>query len=240
MIKSALQWIKDQAKPPTVSVGNRDYSLDELEPVYDPSPDTLKIHTLTGLLDYCRTDRLNDLKDEKIFFQVLSPGEVHLCSELYGGFRQRDIFMTAILTEGRSFPFGSWLDPENFIIELQAKCVPDENTTALLTFINSIKEVNERVSSDDGISQTVTSKSGAVLTSESKVPNPVSLRPYRTFLEVQQPAISCVLRLRQGPQLSLHEADGGLWRLEAIKSIKAFLEQELAAMTPPQKIPVIA
>ena len=70
------------------------------------------------------------------------------------------------------------------------------------------------------------------------VPNPVTLRPYRTFMEVEQPAISCVFRLRQGHMLSLHEADGGLWRLEAIQSIKAFLVQAMVDLG--QDIPVIA
>ena len=54
------------------------------------------------------------------------------------------------------------------------------------------------------------------LVTGAKVPNPVILRPYRTFMEVTQPAISCVFRVRKGPELSLHEADGGEWRLFAM------------------------
>ena len=84
----------------------------------------------------------------------------------------------------------------------------------------------------------MTARAGIALVTEVKVPNPVTLRPYRTFMEVEQPAISCVFRLRQGPMLSLHEADGGLWRLEAIKSIKAYLDAAMEALD--QKIPVIA
>ena len=108
----------------------------------------------------------------------------------------------------------------------------------ILAFIASIKEVSDRTSADDGISQAVTAKTGVALVAEVKVPNPVTLRPYRTFLEVDQPAISCVFRLRQGPMLSLHEADGGLWRLEAIQSIKTYLEKAMEGLG--QDIPVIA
>ena len=99
--------------------------------------------------------------------------------------------------------------------------------------MSSIKDETVRISGDDGFTQTVTARAGVALVEEVKVPNPVTLRPYRTFMEVEQPPSSFVLRLRSGdksPNVSLHEADGGQWKLEAIRAIKAFLAEQLPEM----------
>ena len=65
---------------------------------------------------------------------------------------------------------------------------------------------------------------------EVQVPNPVELKPYRTFFEIEQPSSSFVFRMKSGgkghedgPMCSLHEADGGAWRLDAIEEVKHFL-----------------
>jgi len=36
-----------------------------------------------------------------------------------------------------------------------------------------------------------------------------------------------VFRMQNGPRAALYEADGGAWRLAAMKNIKAYLENEL-------------
>jgi hypothetical protein len=251
VIKDAINKILELASPSLVELDKRTYVNQSISPMTEPMPAPMQIHTLTGLVDYIAAhknmDMLCDLDGEAPFFHVLSHKEVELRSGLVGAFCQRKTFLYATPPENRGYPFGTWLDPESFgtwldpesfIIALQAMFVPDETTAGLLTLVSSIKEEAVKTSGDDGISQTVTARAGVALVTEVKVPNPVTLRPYRTFLEVDQPAISCVFRLRQGPMLSLHEADGGLWRLEAIQSIKAFLVQAMVDLG--QDIPVIA
>ena len=98
-----------------------------------------------------------------------------------------------------------------------------------------------RTTGDDGVTQTVTAKAGVVLSKDVRVPNPVSLRPYRTFREVLQPASSFVLRLQGGGKASttpvgaLFEADGGAWKVEAMRNISTYLRSFL-----PEGVPVIA
>ena len=64
------------------------------------------------------------------------------------------------------------------------------------------------------------------------VPSPCVLRPYRTFVEVQQPASRFIFRLEQGREQTVNaaiiEADGGAWKLEAVKNIVTYLENALA------------
>lgn len=56
----------------------------------------------------------------------------------------------------------------------------------------------------------------------------VPLRPFRTFQEVEQPESEFLLRLDEDGNIGLFEADGGMWRLTARQTIKAFLEAKLA------------
>ena len=75
------------------------------------------------------------------------------------------------------------------------------------------------------------------------VPNPVKLRPYRTFAEIEQPESSYVFRIKdaeRGPAFKLVEADGSLWRNAVMKKIKEYLEFELSEELKKHKITVIA
>lgn len=56
----------------------------------------------------------------------------------------------------------------------------------------------------------------------------VHLQPYRTFLEVAQPASDFLLRIDKDGHPALYEADGGAWKLEAKRSIAAYLGGQLA------------
>ena len=239
MIKAAIEKILGLAPPTITNIDGRLYSNQSLHAIKEPLAEPLVVNTLTGLVDYVTAAKyLDDLQGSKCFIHVVSHKEVRLLDEIAGQFQQRKVFMVATPPENNAFRFGQWFDPESFIIALQAMFVQDSITGSLLSLVTSIKEENIKTSGDDGISQAVTARAGVALVTEVRVPNPVTLRPYRTFMEVEQPPINCVFRLRQGPMLSLHEADGGLWRLEAIKSIKAYLVQAMVNLG--QDIPVIA
>ena len=96
--------------------------------------------------------------------------------------------------------------------------------------------------SDDGVSQKTTIKAGVEL-SDVIVPNPVALRPYRTFAEIEQPESNYVFRIMdndRGPGFKLVEADGGLWKNATMNRIKEYLEFELSEELEKHHITVIA
>ena len=78
------------------------------------------------------------------------------------------------------------------------------------------------------------------------VPNPVRLKPYRTFAEVDQPESNYVFRIseqnddKKTPIFKLVEADGGLWKNEAMQNIKKYLEVELKKEIVKHNITIIA
>ncbi len=83
---------------------------------------------------------------------------------------------------------------------------------------------------DDGVTQKATIKQGIASKTEAIVPNPVKLRPYRTFIEVEQPVSEFIFRMKdnQGIHCALFEADGGAWKNAAMKNVKDYLESALA------------
>ena len=74
-------------------------------------------------------------------------------------------------------------------------------------------------------------KTGLASKSDAIIPSPVTLKPYRTFTEVEQPESQFVFRMKEdkydGVQCALFEADGGAWKLHAMESIQEYLEEQL-------------
>jgi len=83
------------------------------------------------------------------------------------------------------------------------------------------------VYNDNGIATTVTTQKGVALQTNAQIKPLVSLKPYRTFQEVEQPESIFLIRINDRG-ISFTEADGGMWKLKARETIKAFLEDKLS------------
>jgi hypothetical protein len=102
-----------------------------------------------------------------------------------------------------------------------------DDLVKILEVVGNVKEENVSNYSDDGVTQSVVARKGIARVENVVVPNPVVLVPYRTFMEIQQPASKFVFRMSDGPQAAIYEADGGAWELEAMMSIKKYLQENL-------------
>ena len=89
------------------------------------------------------------------------------------------------------------------------------------------------------MSQRVTAKTGVATVGNANVPNPVALKPFRTFVEVGQPESEFILRLKEGAQVGLFQADGGAWELNAMANIAEYLEFNLAIEIKEKKVFII-
>lgn len=231
MLKELYKAIRGDAAPTIVEVGGREYSDKALHPVHTPTPDTIQVKTLTALVDYLKTN-VDSLDVSKLICHVEAPHTVSIQSALLGDFDDRKTFIRAELDQ-ISLPFNRWIDAEAFNIALQACFVePDDVLQAtdrwlVLKYVSNIKTTAEAGISDNGVSQAVTIKKGIASVENSVLPNPVTLRPFRTFTEVEQPASRFVFRVRHEDEMEfmLVEADGGAWRGEAMKNVKAFMEK---------------
>ena len=196
----------------------------------DPRPKTLIVESLTGLVGYVASAVDSDWKTYAIL-HVVSHEIVSLLTPVRGESNQRSEVAQAKLSRGESFPFGRFMDPDEFNIRLRSMFVETSDLQALLDYVSRIDVSQGANMSDDGVSQSTTVKkslSGAVRANE-KAPARVVLAPYRTFSEIDQPASNFLFRMRSDGSVTcaLFEADGGAWKSTARLSISAFLSNAL-------------
>ena len=98
----------------------------------------------------------------------------------------------------------------------------------LLDLLSRISKDSGVATTDNGVSQTVEARQGIALKATVQLRPRVPLRPFRTFQEVEQPESEFLLRMDEEGNIGLFEADGGMWKLTARQTVKAFLEAKLA------------
>ena len=224
--REALEYLVNlgEKKEPIIELDQGTFSRVSLNRVTEPVASKLTVSTLTGLVDYIKTNV--DKLEGKLLIQVKSPEEVTLYSPLNAD-REREKYVSAEAILPNNVVYDRFLDTERFNIMLQSAFVDNEDKAKLLKYTALITDDTVKNFGDDGISQKVTVKTGVASVSDAVVPNPVTLAPYRTFPEVEQPESKFIFRMKEGPSAALFEADGGAWRNKAILNIKAYLEKEL-------------
>lgn len=185
--------------------------------------------TLTALSDYIENCS-EEFRSRKMIIHVVSPTDVRLVSILDADRKREVLFKAeAIVSE---FRFDRWYDQESFMIGLQANFQLTPDLDVILKLAGNVEKKNNAAYSDDGRTQIVTMQTGVATKGDALVPNPARLKPFRTFQEVEQPESNFVFRIGddEEPTFKLVEAEGGIWRNEAIQNIKDYLATLLADM----------
>ncbi|NFB30637.1 hypothetical protein EXM76_05835 [Clostridium botulinum] len=223
--RESLEYLIGLAKNEMLEVNGQIYSTKRLNQVQDPIPAELRTRTLTALIDYLESET-DKKSSEKLLVHVISPNKVALYSELRKD-AERETYMICDALTPDNIYFDRFIDTEQFNIMLQSSFIENKDRGLLLKVTGCVKDSAVKEIGDDGVSQAATIKTGVASVNEVKIPNPVVLAPFRTFPEIQQPESKFIFRMRSGPQAALYEADGGAWRNEAMRRIKAYLEEEL-------------
>lgn len=238
MIKEALQYlvglgeakVRDIKLPDGTVQTYSDKPLQRLMKHIPMVDHAINMCTLTSLVDYIEGNI--DAMPEKMIIQVVDPETVVLLSQLNEERdREKLVVVNARIPD---FKFDTFMDQEKFCINLQSKFIddPDSDRALLLKFAGTVEAGTVAEYGDDGVTQKATVKTGIASKGDAIVPNPVKLRPFRTFLEVEQPKSEFIFRMKQdkcdGVSCAIFEADGGAWKVEATASIKDYLQFELA------------
>jgi hypothetical protein len=230
--------IKDLAGADVVTIEGKEFATKEVfnAPLPDePLTAGLAASTLTGLVDYCLAACKADEKfKSEHLIHVRSYHDVALVSQIQGVRRQREVFVTANCG-GSLFSFGKFMSHSEFMIAIQALFEDYGDRSKVMRVLGTVRDEAAKISQDDGITQKVTAAAGIALAAEVAIPNPVFLKPYRTFVEIMQPPSNFVLRVNSKngglPEVALFESDGGRWKIEAIQSIREYLAEKLEDMT---------
>lgn len=225
MDRTAIERIEELCEPHIIGEYGYEYCDKELKVVKTPKAETIRLHTLSGLVQVLRKEHINF--NVPVIVNVDCEEYVRVYSAIDNVDRGREIPYD-VAAEIIEIPFNRRLDYETMMITLKSKFVETTELLELVKLLGTITEENSATASDDGFSQSVVVRKGIAM-KEGKVVKPiVKLKPYRTFNEVEQPESEFLVRLSDGAQVALYEADGGAWKLQARRNVADYLKENLA------------
>lgn len=208
-----------------------DKRLIQIKPDAPVRPETLSLSRLDALIDYIAAN-VDKIVLADCLLHIVHPNEILLLSRFSDDdFKQRSTYVK-VTGPGCQFKFGEYYDQENFILSLQTKFQETTDRNSILQLVSNIVTEESITSNDDGYSQSVVVRHGTVKVQAVQVPRLLTLKPHRTFMELEtQPESKFLIRLRQDsmkhPQISLLETDGGDWKLQAVRAIAEVLDGQV-------------
>lgn len=220
--KEFIEKIEDMTGPKVIETVQGTFSDKDLYRIENKLADTIVLLSLSGLAEMIKQE-INEY-NLPLFVRATSAERVHV----FGAIRddmQREMPYTAT-AKFIGFDYDRYMSIENMIIGLKSRFAPTEDRDYLVQLLGNITDQQSVQTKDDGITQSATVKSGIQLVGEQRIKPIVSLKPYRTFLEVEQPESDFLIRLKDG-SAALFEADGGAWEREAVKNVADKLRELL-------------
>lgn len=236
MEAKVINEIERLAAPTFKEIHGMIHSSRSIQLVRPPQAKTLNVFSLQAVVDYCIANLSVGMGLHTI--HIVSESSVYLYGPLDEEYRIREQLIEAT-SPYNPFAFDRFIEQEDFVISLLSMFCKDDNRDKLLDLVSSITDEGGITSTDDGTSQQVNVKKGVSLKDNAIIPNPVTLAPYRTFAEVDQPESAFVCRVKNGPYVALFEADGGVWRIEAVNSIRAYFQKHLQDLIDKQTVSII-
>ena len=228
-----IREIVEENKVQIIEIGGRNFStkeLTEIEPVKNTAKE-IRFSDLRSIVEIVK--RESERFDCPLYINIESEKCVSVITSLDGE-KDREKPYSAV-ADGSRFNFGSRYDYEQFVIAIRSLFVQTDETAALLAVIKNVANIEPVEMEDDGVTQKVVAKQGALLAANVKVSPIYRLAPFRTFIEIAQPDSEFLFRISDKTGFALYEADGGAWKIKAKQNIRAFFEKcfadEIAAGT---------
>ena len=144
---------------------------------------------------------------------------------------QRHEWLRTVNQEKNPFPFEQYQTPEQFLLSLQMGFLPTEEVIQLQRLASTLSNESSISTQDDGYSQSITVKQGAVTRAEIPLPKRIKLMPYRTFREIDPVESEFIVRLKgaagQLPTVALIPVDAGRWKHDTSLLVKYWLVANL-------------
>lgn len=217
-----IEKIEDMTGPKVIETVQGTFSDKHLYRIENELADTIVLSSLSGLAEMIKQE-MNEY-NLPLFVRATSAERVHVFGAIRDDMQRERPFTAEAKFIG--FDFNEYISIENMIICLKSRFAPTEDRDYLVQLLGNITDQQSVQTKDDGITQSATVKSGIQLVGEQRIKPIVTLKPYRTFLEVEQPASDFLIRLKDG-RAALFEADGGAWEREAVKNIADKLRELL-------------
>lgn len=217
-----IEKIEDMTGPKVIVTPQGAFADKHLYRVENKLAETIVLSSLSGLAEMIKQE-INEY-NLPLFVRATSAERVHVFGAIRDDMQRERPFTAEAKFIG--FDFNEYISIENMIICLKSRFAPTEDRDYLVQLLGNITDQQSVQTKDDGITQSATVKSGIQLVGEQRIKPIVTLKPYRTFLEVEQPASNFLIRLKDG-RAALFEADGGVWEREAVKNVADKLRELL-------------
>lgn len=223
-----------KAEGRTFLVTGSDYT--EIEPMELPKPEKVVTRSLDALVALIKTEAASQFTDLPLYVSC-------------GSFNAVDVFTKPnpeddlhrwqpyhalatdlpTLVEDVRWTFDEAMIKLRSAFQRAPESIGATNDVDYIIDLLSHMSVDQSIKSDDnGVTQTVQVRKGISFVQNQAVRPIVTLAPYRTFQEVQQPASEFVFRVYEDRSISLTAANGGMWKLAARDAVKRYLTDALA------------
>lgn len=231
MLKEFIEHIQKTTQPLVREVEGRTFVFPvdnapvEVRPKMD-RPDTLSLTSLDALVKMVRSEATNT--ESPLYITI----PTHLTARCFGQTSEKARYARQVYYEALATDVPGWEDEvrmgfEEAQIALRTRFQETRDTLYALKLLSDISCGAKVVYNDNGIATTITTQKGIALQGADQIRPLITLKPYRTFQEVEQPESLILIRLNERG-ITFTVADGGMWKLKARETIKAFLEDKLS------------
>ena len=231
MLKEFIEHIQKTTQPLIREIGGSVFAIgadggaNEIRSTID-HPNTLPLHSLDALVKLIRTEAAN--MDAPLYITIPD----HLTVRCFGQPDADARYFRQVYYEAKATDVPGWGEKvqmgfEEAQIAMRTRFQETADTIYALKLLSDICCGAKVVYNDNGIATTVTTQKGVALQSNEQIRPIITLKPYRTFQEVEQPESIFLIRVNERG-ITFTEADGGMWKLKARQTVKAFLEVQLA------------
>lgn len=236
MIKEAIEKIQELCGPHLFAVDGQNYLADQTGGYIQIKPDLdmvdrIHLSSLDALVQFVKTEAVKN--HETVYITIPDHKTVNCFTHPYTRLRMfREDLYTANATDVPGWGEKVSLPFEEALIALRTRFQSTPDTDYALKLLSDITTGSKVTFNDNGIATSVVTKRGIDLQANAAIRPIISLRPYRTFQEVEQPESQFLIRINERA-ITFIEADGGMWKLAARNTVKAYLakalEEEAAA-----------
>lgn len=230
MLKEAIEKIEELSSPLIYTENDHTYVLyadhtAELRPAID-SPETVRLNSLDALVQLVKKEQ----QSRQVFVSVTGHDEV----DVYDSPSEDCRWKRNVLYNARAIDIPGW-EPEvqmgfdQATVALMTRFQDGGDREYTLQLLSQITTGAKVTYTDNGIASTIVTQRGAALAQNTTIKPLVKLRPYRTFQEIEQPEGIFLIRISERG-ITFREADGGMWKLTARNTAKAWLQEQLQDM----------
>lgn len=230
MLKAAIEKIIEIATPTIYEKDGRTFVVnangdtEELRAGID-HPAILNLNSLEALVKLVKTEAAG--KESPLYITVPSCLEVRCFGQPQEDKRFiRQVYYIVNATDVPGWGDTVKLSFDQAAVALQTRFQESVDRAYTLQLLSNITTGAKVTYADNGIATSIVTSKGVSLQQNSTIRPLVKLRPYRTFQEVEQPEGMFLIRIDERG-ITFTEADGGMWKLDARKTIAKYLEENL-------------